>query len=119
MTAADFKAAMPAFSSIDDETINRWLADASSEFDVARWDVDYTKGLRNWVAYHIVEEAKQVVAGPGGGGLIAVEKQVGTERIRFSEAAITAAMTDPFMANVYGREYRRLARLVGAGAVAV
>lgn len=123
MTAADFKAAMPAFSSTDDPTIDRWLASADEEgvVDQARWGGTYNRGLANWVAYQIKHEQRLMDAASSGGSAagLAVEKQVGSVRVKYSEKAAEAALANPFYENEYGIEYDRLAKMAGLGAVAV
>lgn len=119
---------MPEFASEKAEVIQRHIDDAEEEFDVSRWEGHYVRGLRNWVAHSIVMEKRRIAAGAqaiagdltsqtietvGGGGL-------GGSRVTKARSAdaVARAADNPYYESQYGKEYLRLARLVGMGAFA-
>ena len=119
MTPSDFKALLPAFASVSDPDVQRWLDRADPYFDTGRWGALYSDGLAYWVAH------KLIIEGAAAGlpvvpiiGSLAIQKQVGTEMVRYSEGALAKVMAEPMYATSFGREYIELRDEVGMGAVA-
>lgn len=120
MTPSEFKARFPEFASESDARVQLFITDADPMFDVARWDSFYSLGVANYCAHFLTVANAQAAAGAAGRMLdTSTQKKVGDLSVSKSEAALLAKLKDPFMATPYGIEYRRLARIVGLGALAV
>lgn len=116
MTPSEFKSYMPAFAGgPDDDTVARWLSRATPYFNADTWGDLYSDGLTNWVAHNIVLEAQLGnTFATAGGGLDTVGKTVGRVSAQYSNAIVELKAKDPYMRTIYGQEYRRLSKLVGA-----
>lgn len=122
ITPADFKVRFPEFESSSDLLIQTHINDATPFFEVGRWGDLYDLGLSNFVAHSLAAAAARASAAARGGGGISdsvVSKKVGSVQIQRSEALLMENLKDPFMTTVYGREYKRLVRIVGMGAMAL
>ena len=120
MTPSEFKTRFPEFSTETDARVQLFITDADPMFDVARWDSLYSLGVANYVAHFLTVANAQAAAGAAGKMLdTKLSKKVGDLAVTNSEIALSARMKDPFMATPYGIEYRRLARIVGMGALSV
>ena len=120
MTPTEFKTRFPEFTSETDARVQLFITDADPFFDVERWDTLYSVGVANYVAHKLAVANAQASAEANGSlADTNVNKKVGDLQIQKSEAALLKKMDDPFMATIYGQEYRRLQRLVGMGALSV
>ena len=100
----------------------QYALDSAKPFlDVARWDDLYTQGLANYAAHTLTMTAVAAVAVGGVAGVsdTAITKKVGDVSVGRSEMLLQQQLKDPLMRTLYGQEYRRLARLVGMGAIAL
>jgi Protein of unknown function (DUF4054) len=108
MSPADFIAAFPEFASESEARISALMALAGPYFDVARWGAFYSAGLGNFVAHRLATQN----AGRLGADATTTEERVG----ELSAATdVKVALDDPFLTTQYGREYRMLANMIGAG----
>lgn len=110
---------VPAFAETPDEpTVQRWLDRSVRFFNADAWDDLLPDGVSNWVAHNLVLEAQLgATFATAGGGLDAVGKGVGQMRVQYSDKIVDLKAKDPFMRTVYGQEYRRLQRMIGAALV--
>lgn len=118
MTAAEFKALFPQFTSETDARVLVFIGLAAPYFDVSRWGDFYTDGLANWVAHSIVvANAEALQATDEVDADDATTETFGPiSTTRSSEAAMASAK-DPYLRTSYGRRYAYLRRLVGMGGV--
>jgi hypothetical protein len=121
MTPTEFKIIFPAFEGEAEPRVQYALDSAAPFFDVTRWDDLYLQGLANYAAHTLTMTAVAAVAVGGVAGVsdIADLKKVGDVSVQKSEIMLQQQAKDPFMRTIYGQEYRRLARLVGMGVIAV
>ncbi len=114
---------MPEFATEKSTVIDRHIADAASEFDVARWGGLYARGLRNWVAHSIVMEKARIAAGPAAmaGDLTSMTLINANGQVSKATDAgsVERRQANPYLESTYGKEYVRLRRIVGMGGVAV
>ena len=108
MTPAEFRGLFPEFARETDERLTAVIASADSYFDATRWDDLYSAGLGNWVAHKLATQN----GGQLGKDATITSKSVGALSVS-RDVNLTAH--DPFLSTLYGREYRRLANLVGMG----
>jgi hypothetical protein len=128
VTPAEFIAAMPEFSSENEGVITRHIAEATGYpgLDAARWETNYDRGLRYLVAHSIVMEKRRIKMGPvadAGDLTSATTETVGNGtggRVTKSRSAdaVARAADEPLYESAYGKEYLRLWKIVGKGAVA-
>jgi hypothetical protein len=120
MTPAEFKAAFPVFAAEDDAVIQRHINRSPPYFNVSEWRGLYTDALGNWVAHYVVMEHIETANGTTGkDASLATSKTVGRVSVSYSDKVLDLQAKDPFMRTTYGREYLRLLRLAGTGAVMV
>ena len=120
MTASEFKALFPQFTSESDARVLIFMGLAAPHFDVTRWGDFYSEGLANWVAHSIVVANAEATASTS----VIDADDATTEtfsRISTTRSPELAKMsaTDPFMRTTYGRRYAYLRRMVGLGGVVV
>ena len=120
MTAAEFKAAFPVFTSTPDATVDLVISAAAPFFNVGEWDDLLTDGLGNYVAHKLTMQGLSLTGAMASAGAGA-SKTVGRVSISSSQGAVGIMMADPFQRTIYGQTYAALARQVGAmaGPVAV
>ena len=68
LTAADFKIRYPEFDSVDDVTVDRFIADAEQELAEACWGDLYERGVFALAAHFLSLDQKRQAAGSGGNG---------------------------------------------------
>ncbi len=120
MTAAEFKARFPQFTSETDARVLAVIALAAPYFDVTRWGAFYTDGLANWVAHTIVvdnSEATQSTSVVDADD--ATTETFGPITTARHTELVMAAAKDPYLRTTYGRRYAQLRRLAGMGGVMV
>jgi Protein of unknown function (DUF4054) len=120
MTAATFKAFLPAFAAVDPATIEYWITRFTQQFDQARFETEVEDATGYWVAYKLVLHKVPDVPTSATAAAGAVKrKRVGQVEVEYADAAVTAAIENPLLSNEWGREFDKLLRRAGFGAVAV
>ena len=118
MTPSEFQGQFPdgEFDSLDGNYIQKFLDAAVPFFDVGRWGLFYSEGLRNYVAHTIVvskARAARGIAQMDQGNT--TEKHVGLVGKTMDSELINKQATDTFMLTDYGRRYCELRDMVGLG----
>ena len=120
MTASEFKAYLPEFSSDDDDAIERAITRASLFVGEDRWGTFYSEGLANLAAHFLVDEKARAARGTSIKDIGATtEKHVGPVGTSFDSAVVQRQADDPLMTTDYGRQYCRLRRIVGKGGLII
>lgn len=121
-TAADFKIRYPEFVDVDDSRIEFFLDEAALEVSEPRWAAWFTKGV-SALAAHLLKISLTINDDDGDGSIDelapVVSRAVGDVAITRGPYLSTNAGADYWNLTSYGREYIRLKRIVGIGAVAV
>lgn len=112
MTAAEFKAAFPAFATTLDATVNLAIVASTPFFNVAEWDDMLPRGQGHWVAHELTMQGFGLTGALASAGAGA-SKTVGRVSISSSQGAVGAMMADPYQRTIYGQVYAALARQVG------
>ena len=120
-TPADFFALLPEFvGKQTDIDVLAAIAAARPTFSPVLWGQYFHVGMANYLAHRFTVLA--YVKARGLAGQLAddkTSKAVGSVSVGRSAELLRLKMLDPFMGTIYGQEYRRLQRLVSAGARAV
>lgn len=119
MTPADFKAAFPtpAFAALSDPVIQAEIDAATPYFDVTRWDAFYNRGLGLFVAHELTLAGLDPTYGAGSSS--SVRKKVGEVESTRSTSFDPKSAGDPYQLTHYGKRFKELRSIVGAGAVTV
>jgi hypothetical protein len=115
-TLAQFRLQFPEFASTPDATILNWLALADPFFDQARWGTWLTLGVLYWVAHQIKLASQNALNGFTDDTTSQREGDVGFSR---DSKLVNDEAHNPYLQTVYGQQYYRYARMVGAGAIAL
>lgn len=119
MGPSDFKAAFfPVFDTTNDSVVQAAITASTPYFDVSRWGDLLPDGQGNFVAHRIVINNPAAFPGQSAGvvgDVTVTDKMVGSVRVGRAAGLRAKQMDDPYMLTSYGREYRRLANLVGLG----
>lgn len=125
MVLADFRSQFPEFASTatyPDAQVNFWASIAESFVNEDVWGANYTFGVKLYVAHEITLATQNVQsaangAAPGGQGGVATAKAVGGVNVTYD--ANTTSEKDAGWWNLtnYGRQFIRIARMMGAGVV--
>lgn len=102
--------------------INFWSAVACQQVNQNLWQNMYTTGVQLYVAHEITiaaQNAKSASNGgvPGSSGGIATEKTVGSVTVGYDPTTTTEKDAGYWNQTTYGKQFIRLARLFGAGAI--
>ena len=120
MTAAEFKALFPQFTSETDDRVNTVIGLASPFFDVDRWGAFYPEGIANWVAHRIVvDNAEQAAPTDMVDPMDNVTESIGRSTSGRNPQTVSDEAYDPMLRTTYGRRYAYLRGLVGMGGLAV
>jgi hypothetical protein len=121
MTPTEFKAIFPEFTTTLDAMVQAALDAADPFFDSVRWDSLLSSGLSSYVAHELTMSGVTSATPNGTSGIdnSAVATEVRDIKERFDAQSIRDQGENPYMRTIYGQKYYRLAKLVGAGAVAV
>lgn len=122
---ADFRAAFPEFADIvryPDAQINFWAALAEAQVNCNRWGTQTQTGQYLYVAHEITLAASNQKTGiiggtPGGTSGPVNSKTVGSVTAAYDTAQAAEKDAGYWNLTTYGKQFIRLARLFGAGAV--
>lgn len=125
MVIADFRAAFPEFSdatAYPDAEITFWATVAEAQVNKSLWCDLYVQGVMLYVAHEITLATQNVNAStvggsPGQSGGIASQKAVGAVSVSYDPNTTTEKDAGWWNLTNYGKQFIRLARLFGAGAV--
>ena len=111
MTPSEFKDRYPEFSAVADSRVTMFLDDAALELDVFRWGGFYLRGLAA-LAAHLLTIGTEGMGSPSGA---VSSRSVGDVSVSFA----VDASNDVLASTAYGREYIRLRRFAGVGALVI
>ena len=125
MVLADFRANFPEFSSTvtyPDSQLTFWSGFAEKMVKPEIWQDMYANGVMLYVAHELVMARQNVqTAGVGGipglSGGIANTKTVGSVSVGYDSQANSEKDAGYWNLSNYGKQFIRLARLFGAGAI--
>lgn len=119
-TPADFKARFPQFAAESDDRIQMFMDEADPYFDVNRWAKFYVQGYLNCVAHKLVLANYQATQTNAAAMATDVSmKKVDAVAVQRDPGLLNLSAKDPFNRTIYGQEYLRLRRMIGAGALAI
>jgi hypothetical protein len=113
-TKAGFVTRFSEFSTLSDTVIETRLADAVSEMSVDVWGSKYERGAYLLTAHYLTLDAR----GEGESGVVST-RTVGDVSVSFGNYLELDTKDGTFNSTRYGREYRRLQRLVSSGIMVV
>jgi hypothetical protein len=106
---ATLKARYPAFTAVDDATIQYWLTDAERFVDTSWMEGDYAPALMAMAAHSMTEQGVAGIASGGAGVPVGVTSfKSASVSLNFSDAAVTQQVEGGLQADRYGREYQDL-----------
>lgn len=117
LTPAGFKLRFPEFASVADECVQMVIDENVFLFNADVWGNQLDTGM-GYVVAHELSQANQPVATKATASDI-VGKKVGEVQITRDPVLLSQQIKDPYLRTLYGQKYRRLQRLMGAGAIAV
>lgn len=120
-----FRTAFPEFADTTvypTSMINFWVTVAEAQVCQKRWKIMWTQGVNLYVAHEITlaaqnTKAAQVGGTPGQQGGIASSKTVGSVTVQYDPQTSTEKDAGYWNLTTYGKQFIRLARIFGAGAV--
>lgn len=114
MTPTEFKTRYPEFTAESDQRVQLFIDEAIPHLDQPRWDDLYVQGLGLYVAHSLASANADVGVDVGNETSV----KVGDVSISKDSSIVKAQMEDDLLRTTYGQQYRRLARMVGAGGIA-
>lgn len=124
---AAFRAAFTEFSNVTkypDAMINFWAALGQLMLIECRWRETYSYGLQLYVAHEVTLAARNAAAGatpggtPGKAGLQS-SKSVGSTSVGYDTNNTAEKNAGWWNLTIYGQQFFRLSRMIGAGALQV
>ena len=120
-----FRAAFPEFNDTTvypDAQISFWSVVAEKQVLLCRWGDLWAQGVQLYVAHEITlaaQSAKAAAIGgtPGSQGGIANSKTVGSVSVGYDSTSTSEKDAGWWNLTTYGKQFIRLARIFGAGAV--
>jgi hypothetical protein len=104
-TPVQFRAYVPAFSTVSDDTINLYLNGA--QVDNTWIEADYQAAVMLWAAWAMTD------AGIGAGGDLAAARQAGVSKLKSGSLDVSFAADNAatgYETNIYGRRFLGLYR---------
>jgi hypothetical protein len=125
MNVGAFRTAFPEFSDTvkyPDAMINFWAGLAEKLVLPSVWSTCYTQGVNLYVAHELVlasqnEKAGSTGGAPGSYGGVANNKTVGSVTVGYDSTSTSEKDAGYWNLTNYGRQFIRLARIFGAGAI--
>lgn len=125
MVIADFRTEFPEFSDAavyPDAQLNFWASIAEAQVVESIWTTMYTFGVKLYVAHEITLAAQNkktaTVGGvPGQNAGIVTSKAVGAVNASYDANTTTEKDAGWWNLTNYGKQFFRLARMFGAGAI--
>jgi hypothetical protein len=122
---AAFRTAFPEFANTElypTQMIEFWAGLAQLQVSTAIWKLAWTQGVSLYVAHEITlaaqnQKASAVGGVPGVQGGIANTKTVGTVTVGYDTTSTAEKDAGYWNLTNYGKQFIRLARIFGAGAV--
>ena len=120
-----FRTAFPEFSDTvkyPTEMITFWAVLAEQQVPCRIWKALWTQGVSLYVAHEITLASQNVKSAANGGvpgtsGGIATEKTVGSVSVGYDAQTTTEKDAGWWNLTTYGKQFIRLARIFGAGAI--
>lgn len=124
---ATFRQSFPEFNDIakyPDDMINFWSGFAVSQINCRRWGTQALYGVNLYVAHELVLAAQNQKAGniggtPGQQAGPATSKTVGSVTAQYDANSTTEKDAGYWNLTTYGKQFIRLARIFGSGAVQI
>lgn len=121
----EFRKNFPEFSdssAYPTSTINFWLSLAEQQVRSSIWKTCWVQGVSLYVAHELVlaaQSAKQAKFGgaPGTFGGVANNKTVGSGTVGYDSQSTSEKDAGYWNLTNYGKQFIRLARIFGAGAI--
>lgn len=125
MDTAQFRKNFPEFTDIaryPDAQLSFWATLAQMQVKQCRWGDAYTTGVMLYVAHEVTLAAQNVKASnvggvPGGAAGPASSKTVGSVTVTYDTTQAAEKDAGYWNLTSYGKQFIRLARLFGAGAI--
>lgn len=125
VTVTDFRAAFPEFSDLSrypDAQITFWMNFATAMVNPCRWGTQTAMGIYLYTAHEITLAAQSVIAAQNGGAPgsqagIANSKTVGSVTVGYDSTTTAEKNAGWYNLTNYGKQFFRLMRMFGAGAV--
>lgn len=125
MIIADFRAEFPEFASVTDypdAMITFWSTLAEKMVVLAVWGELYATGVKLYTAHELVLARRNAQAGVAGGtpGIFtgaASSKSVGGASISYDTTSATEKDAGWWNLTTYGRQFWRLAQMLGMGCI--
>lgn len=124
-TVGLFRTQLPEFANTvtyPDQMIEFWAALAQAQVRSCVWKTQWLMGVSLYTAHEITlaaQNAKAAAAGgmPGTSGGVANTKTVGSVTVGYDQTTTTEKDAGYWNLTNYGRQFIRLARIFGAGAI--
>lgn len=125
MDVGVFRTEFPEFADtarFTNSMIDLWSSLAEKMLNASRWGTLRPMGINLFVAHSITlastnANASQSGGTPGGASGITSSKSVGTVSVGYDTASAMEKDAGHWNQTTYGRQYLRLARMIGQGAV--
>lgn len=125
MDKAQFRLDFPEFADnvkYTDSQLDFWATVAELQVNKQRWCNLWATGVKLYVAHEVVLAAQNVKASavggsPGQQGGIANTKTVGSVTVGYDSTTSTEKDAGYWNLTTYGKQFIRLARMFGAGAI--
>jgi hypothetical protein len=123
VTAASFRAMLPAFASTiryPDVMVLFWLDQAVLLHNADRWGANLNLGIALWTAHNLTLEARNARASannkvPSGGTGVQSSKSVDKVSISYDNSTTQVEGAGQYNATNYGQRWYTLSRMAGAG----
>lgn len=126
VTVAAFRAAFPSFANVadySDPEIAFWTAFALLRHNAERWGQTLDMGVMLFVAHNLALEFNartSAKAGQGAGSVVGVLTSVTADKVSWTRAApATNPEDDHWGLTIYGKRWKELSRMMGAGGIYV
>jgi hypothetical protein len=122
---AAFRTAFPEFRSLEiypDQMLNFWVGLAQAQVRQCVWKLQWNMGVSLYLAHELVLAVRNANAAEAGGapgttGGIASQKTVGSANITYDPQTTTEKDAGFWNQTTYGKQFIRLARMFGTGAI--
>jgi hypothetical protein len=121
-----FRTSFPEFSDkqkFPTSLISGWAGVAVTQIDASAWGNAWNRGVSLYVAHELLLESKEIDAAKNGGATgnaspgVVNSKTVGQVTVAYDTQSAVEKDAGHWNLTIYGRQYYRLMRIFGAGAI--
>jgi hypothetical protein len=119
ITPDDFKLRFPTvFDAVDNSRVQLFIDLSALEISESQWGNFFDEGMSQRVAHVITVDLRNATSPNQDSGTV-TSKSIGKIKLTYATGAQTVITNEDLKSTGYGKEFLRLSKMIGAGAIVV